>query len=280
MKDKLIPIVCIIILPLLSIGQINGNFELWDTTYTHTYESDLLNSGVANALGGNPTNWKSEHQFGITRTTDSYLGNYALIVHTWYHYANETISYKQEISETPDIISGYYKYIAFNESEENTVGYGKVILTNANQDTIALTSFEFDTSSVYTYFEFPINRLTNEPPDSIEIIFTNADYGIFCNELNTVCNFLYLDEIKLSTTTSINDISNHNLQLFPNPVSSDLNIATDIDNFQVIIFDSVGRVVLTHKNIKTLSLVDLAKGVYFVKVISNGINEIRKVVKE
>ena len=63
----------------LTFGQTNGGFEVWDTVYTNTYSTDLSNIfGVPNPLGGIVNSWTASSGYGISRTTDSYSGNYAL----------------------------------------------------------------------------------------------------------------------------------------------------------------------------------------------------------
>lgn len=97
----------------LTFGQIkNGDFEEWDTTYTAAYSSDLNSIfGVPDPYGGLVTPWVSGSEFGISQTTDSYSGNYALILHNWYNYAKEWITYRDSISYKPQYLQGYFKYI-------------------------------------------------------------------------------------------------------------------------------------------------------------------------
>src|SRR5438045_1308812 len=62
-------------------GQIaNSGFEVWDTVYTNAYSTELNTYfGVPNPIGGVIHGWTFWYNYGISRTTDSYSGNYSLI---------------------------------------------------------------------------------------------------------------------------------------------------------------------------------------------------------
>src|SRR5258708_7724477 len=88
----------------------NGGFEIWDTVYTGTYSGELSSYfSVPNPLAGLVHNWSATSYYGISRTTDSHSGNYSLIVHNWYSYVNQQITYNDSISNRPGYLQGYYK---------------------------------------------------------------------------------------------------------------------------------------------------------------------------
>ena len=77
-----------------------------------------------------------------------------------------------------------------------------------------------------------------------------------------------IDDIKISAgnTASISEVENANVVLFPNPVTSVLNIeAQGIQEVNVI--DVNGRTVMTEKT-NRIDMSNLANGVYFVRVIT------------
>ena len=75
-----------------SKSQIIGTFEHWDSTYQHPYRDELIQvHKIQDPNGGIPNKWHPSYGFGITRTTDSYVGDYSIILHNWYHFNGEQI---------------------------------------------------------------------------------------------------------------------------------------------------------------------------------------------
>lgn len=90
---------------------------------------------------------------------------------------------------------------------------------------------------------------------------------------------------------SINDVVNNDIKVYPNPFTNELNIETlntenTISTVQII--DISGRVLMTQteavtKGLSTVKLSNtnnLAAGIYFVKVSSNGVVKTMKIVKQ
>ena len=262
----------------LTFGQLNGDFELWDTIYTGAYTNELINDfSVPNPFGGNTNKWKSKSNegYGVCRTTDSYSNNYALILHNWYGYVQEAITYHDSINYIPNYLQGYFKY--------NKVGLAKasaqIILTKFNgtsTDTIAMGISIFDTTSSYIPFQVQINTISFQMPDSIKIIIKNAEYGQPCQQSNMVCNFLYLDDLHLSNIPlNVNtlDPKENIMEIYPNPnnIESDLFIylSKPIDNGIIKIANSFGQIIFQKQinivnNTIQLSNINIASGVYSV----------------
>lgn len=129
---KSLLLVVLLLAANLSLAQIkNGGFENWDTTFTAPYTAELDTVfGVAGATGGTLKSWIPESQgaYGISRSSDSQAGNYSLLLHNWYSYFNESISYRDTISSRPQFLQGYFKYITGGVNGLSQ-GSAKVILT-------------------------------------------------------------------------------------------------------------------------------------------------------
>jgi len=85
------------------------------------------------------------------------------------------------------------------------------------------------------------------------------------------------------TNLGIAKDSQQMLRLFPNPAKNQLNISANKDFNQVIIFDVLGNVVQKATNgssMLTLDISGLPKGVYFVRVIGENYQSIRKLFVE
>ena len=265
----------------LTFGQINnGDFELWDTVYTNDASVELANSfGVPNPLGGTVNSWPAEWEgLGISRTTDSYSGNYSLIVHNWYNYLPGGISFHNAISYTPQYLQGYYKYNT-SGSGSNGLSQGKitVTLTRFNgtfNDTIATGSYLFDSSNVYIPFQLNIG-LTSLIADSVSISIVNAGSGNSCQGFNNYCNLLYLDNLTLSNISLgiKNLISNEKVvSVFPNPFTTETTFKTDeaFKDATLTVYNSLGQTVKQIKNIsgKTVTLFrgNLPSGLYYIRL--------------
>lgn len=73
----------------------------------------------------------------------------------------------------------------------------------------------------------------------------------------------YINNLSLNFNTKYENIS-----IFPNPVSNELNIKTDLElDYQYKIYDSAGRLILTDRlNNKKINVEKLNSGIYFLEV--------------
>jgi hypothetical protein len=204
----------LLFIPFFGLGQTitNGSFENWDTTYTY-YPSLILDTtfNVENPLRGTLSSWEEElSNYGMSQTTDSYDGNYALILHNVYQYAKEEIHYFGSLNANPTYFSGYYKY---TDGTTNTIPQAivSICLYTNNQDTVAFSSIRLDTISEYTKFEIELNYLNNLTADSVHIMLLNSDES--CIGINGICNLFYVDALEFSNTTTIKEIKNSNKTL-------------------------------------------------------------------
>lgn len=111
---------------------------------------------------------------------------------------------------------------------------------------------------------------TSNPIDSLYFELSSSDVGMW--GMNTPA-FFCLDNILLTIFDGVDELSNNNIYLYPNPTSSVLNIKS-IDAIEsAIIIDITGKSILitsgNNKNQLHLNVADLKAGVYFIQVISN-----------
>jgi hypothetical protein len=216
MKNTLL---LLLFLPFFGFGQTitNGSFEDWDTTYFNG-TSNLLGTSynVENPIWGDLSAWEeSFSNFGMSQTTDSYDGDYALILHNWYISSYEDVHYYGSLNSNPTYFTFYYKYFADTYLLTNTSPQAivSICLYTNNQDTVAFSSFRLDTISEYTKFEIQLNYLNNLITDSVHIMLKNSD--LICNSgpNGGVCNLFYVDALEFSNTTTIKEIQNSNKTL-------------------------------------------------------------------
>lgn len=267
------------ILSTLNYAQMNNDdFEIWDSTFTATYSSELSAIfGVSDPTGGHVANWSAGSDFGVCRTTDSYSGDYAIILHNWYGYAQEWMTYHDTLSYRPQYLQGYFKYLT---GGNNLLAYGTadIALTKLNGtsiDTIATGSFQFDSTNVYTPFQIELNYLSIQNPDSIKVYFQNA-YSDCGSDI--ICNLLYLDKLSL-TDISLNletlNALNRNFTIYPNPFSHSTTIhSTFIMNDAFVeIFNIYGQRVSQIEGVTgqeyALFRDNLPTGQYVIKITQN-----------
>lgn len=69
-----------------------------------------------------------------------------------------------------------------------------------------------------------------------------------------------------------------NLEIYPNPVKDILFIEVEEGSVQVQIFSTTGILIRTTSN-RTIDVSDLASGLYFAKVLSQGRNSTKRFIK-
>lgn len=278
-----------------SFGQMNGSFETWDTTYAHIYSADMINYGVTNPLNGSVNKWQgTSGNYGLCRSEDSYSGTYSLIMHTWYTYVNQEITYTNSINYRPQFLQGVFKYITggnVNASQGKAVVY-LTKLNGSSIDTIGTGIYLFDSTTIYSPFQLTINYTSSLTPDNISIVIKNSRDQDLCNNGNNVCHLLYLDDLKLSNNTlSISNIENMNanIHIYPNPILADQDLfirTNEISNTTNIkIANTLGQVVVqqafdsnSNSKILTLPNLNLSQGVYYLTLETTSNKATRKII--
>jgi Secretion system C-terminal sorting domain len=273
----------------LTFGQINnGGFEIWDTVFTGTYSSDLNSLfGVVNPYGGVAPSWVAGSNFGTSQTTESHSGNYSLILHNWYNYVNEWVTYHDSLTFRPQYVEGFYKYItdSANGISHGTADVSLTRFNGATTDTIAKGTFQFNAAASFIPFQISLNYLSLLNPDSITIYVTNANTA--CAQ-NAICNLLYLDDIAVSNTPAAIDhsaLTNNGISIYPNPFANATTIQSEegFRNATLTMFNQQGQSVkelfpLSGREF-TLNCNPLPAGLYFLQIVQdNRIVATKKIV--
>ena len=123
--------------------------------------------------------------------------------------------------------------------------------------------------------------LTSNPIDSVYFELSSSDVGSW--GMNTPA-FFALDELTLAIYSGISETNLFNFSFYPNPTSSTLNIKNSEIIESITISDLNGRIVkntsINSTNEVKINIADLKPGIYFVQVISNGILQVHKFIKE
>lgn len=197
----------------------DGDFETWTsiTQGNANYEEPAgdwwgsLNN--LRLLGGPVT---------LTKTTEAYTGNYAVMLETiaWGNdlvipgiltagYFDATAPITQNLiqgrayTKRPVSFDGYYKYLPQTGDTcgiyANLTKYNE---TTGKTDTIAEASFAIDeTISEYSKFSITFEYRNEETPDTLNIVFTSSLSGQ--NLSGQVGSKLYIDNISMNFSNSI-----------------------------------------------------------------------------
>jgi hypothetical protein len=277
---KKIILILFLLTTKLTFGQIiNGGFEVWDTTYSACYDSDLISLfAVPNPSGGVVNKWPAYYSpmttCGTARTTDSYSGSYSLLLYNWYNYDRGIITYRDSLSYRPQYLQGYFKYITGGVNGLSQ-GTAKITLTRFNgtsNDTIATGTYQFDSTASFSPFQINLNYISLLNPDSIDIYIISSNNN--CGS-DMICNLLYLDNLTLSNSPL--GIENLNLSdgivsVYPNPFSTQTILQTDkiLKDATLIVYNSFGLLVKRIKNISGQTIIfhrdNLPSGLYFIRL--------------
>ncbi len=117
--------------------------------------------------------------------------------------------------------------------------------------------------------------------DSVYFELSSSDVGTW--GMNTPA-FFCLDDIELSMVTGENEITQNNFSFFPNPANNVLNIKSENTIEQLSIADMSGRTkkIINNYNTKQakVDVSDLNSGIYFIQVVSNGVSQVQKFIKQ
>lgn len=267
-------------------------------------------SGITQAIpNGQFENWTTQTIYGlndwyaqgdgISRTTDSYAGSYAVRLETNSYQGDSGMVYI-----SPAYLStsenGNNSGLPFTNMTDTLCGYYKYIVPGGASDTAAISyMLSGDTSSFagagviellptanYTYFELPIAAFNSA--DSIKIdIFSSFSF----NNSAVAGSALYLDKLLLKSnpTVGISEMVRGGKNYsYPNPATEVLNISFEgslSGDLTLSIYDVTGKLVkkesYTNASVSLQIKADeLHTGVYFYE-LTNGKEIIRnKFVKK
>ena len=166
--------------------------------------------------------------------------------------------------------------ICLNAGKPNTTGLGNTDIAGnprlqkgrvdigAYESCASLTSIEdglFESDLPYWFFSRPLT----EPG-----YYTHVLEGHDCDSVIG---------LTLMVLEGVTESGNAEIQVWPNPTKGVLHIEAENNNVEVR--NLLGQLVLTAKNVETIDLSNLEKGVYFLVVsVKNGSTSVTKIIKE
>lgn len=273
--------------------KILGVLLIYNTMYAQSPTMDFESwNSLQEPVGWVSFNFAPFCPLAVTKSTDSYSGNYAIQIQAKYcsiigdtipgftltgKYdtigAGYTIHGGFSYSQRPQQLKGYYKYFPGNSSD---TCFAFLQLTKWNsitnqRDTIGSgIFFSTDTTATYTLFTLDVTYLSLQNPDTAEIHFFSS---VNANSLNAK---LLVDE--LSFVVPPGGIISENFDasrfmIYPNPAVNEMKIAMNgmKEEAFLIIYDIMGRRIKNTelKDVVTsLDISDFTDGIYLYQVVS------------
>ncbi len=267
----------------------------------------LLNGDFESGTDSTTTNWST--YTGSARTdTFSNSGNYSMLCHNWYAYAEghcvngnvQNLNNGQWFEEggtpfvqKPAYIEGYYKYDTTNTFSNNDsavvdVYFKKFNLALQTYDTVAFGVKHLPaTDSAQGFVNFQVNIIDLIPganPDSIVIRLSSSSDGMCESQTTMDCLYFYVDDLIAGFPLGIKSpIFTNNASIWPNPVENNLNILLNQNNKAIAtVMDMNGKNILSktigseHK----LELSCLKSGKYIINLKGVGLNQTHKFIKK
>jgi hypothetical protein len=265
----------------------NGDFEDWNEVATEE-----------------PNNWFSSNLFtfssglSVTKTEDSFEGAFAAKLETKLTMFNDTMAVLTNgqfgdngpygglpVSNTPDKLTGYYKYIPVGP---DTALVGLTLFRY--DDNTGITSkleeafIQLLPANEYTPFEVPVIYDQYPLPDTVNIAISasNITDGVY----NGLGSTLYIDAMEISykppPTGIMDKLSKDEFKVYPNPATENLNFEfTEAfqNDVNVSILNILGKTVLqetisaSRSQSFRLDVSRFESGIYFYRLNTSGLQE-------
>jgi hypothetical protein len=250
-----------------------------------------------------PTDWSTLNAWtefissDVDKVSDAKSGNYAAYVQTFnifgtylvpgmlctgkisadFNYNIDLSKIGCPCSEKPTSLSGWYKFSS-TDAEDNAsviVALKKYNTAEDRVDTVAYGFGLLPPISSYTEFTVNFNYLIDDTPDSLIVIIASSNLA---NPKEG--GKLYIDDLSLSPTSDVDDISKNNtILLYPNPSNGKINFEFDgneeISNYSLMISDLNGKLVKTIESLDSADInLGLPSGSYFYTLVDQRQNRI------
>lgn len=214
-----------------------------------------------------------------------------------------------DIIDPPQISAGFYEFDAVTgygpEIAEwryiapNPTDFYSAILSSGqrlpNGNTLICDGdsgyfFEIDTNNnkVWEYIN-PVSNLgilSQGDTPSANLVFRaikySPDYTAFDGRDLTPSNPIELNfDLSSCQLLSIDEYSiSDNVSIYPNPTSDMISLSTELNIDKIEIFNVYGKLILSERNQKTISLKNISTGIYFMKFYSDGKFGNKKFIKQ
>jgi len=135
-------------------------------------------------------------------------------------------------------------------------------------------------------WRFEGTNIDGADEDTYQILsVTTDDAGYYSVIVTGTCGSITSDDALLSVITSIDELADFGINIYPNPSSGLFNISysNNVENVEVIISDITGKVIYSeihNSNINTIDLTSKSTGVYLIKFNFNNQSIVTPIIIE
>ena len=100
------------------------------------------------------------------------------------------------------------------------------------------------------------------------------------------CSATDTKTVNVSLCTGVTELTSTNISVYPNPAKDAINVMMDaslINNTTIELYDAIGKLVIAEKVVNvqtTIKIESLAKGIYTVRILSEGKQVSKRIIKE
>ena len=134
------------------------------------------------------------------------------------------------------------------------------------------------TVTEYPIFDTTINATINPGETYAEFGFNESEAGTYVQNLQTVNGCDSTITLVLSVNSSLLDIEETEISLYPNPTKSEITFSQAIEKIEVL--DLTGKAILTFTNAKTINIESLPAGAYYLRLTNDEKTSLQKVIKQ
>lgn len=255
----------------------NAGFETWDNmgTYSNpngwgTMNNTTTLANVYTAEMGTPGSPGTSYLKLTSKTTPLGVANGMAVSGKLDSTTQQPVS-GFPYALRPVSLDGKWQHMIFGSSQGSiTVSFSKWNSTTMMREVIGNGSVTLSGMAMsWANFSVPITFTTSGNPDSC-IIEMKASGSVPTND-----DYLWVDNLSFTGIfpAGINDVKETDNSVYPNPVSSTLNIKNNVGANEIFIFDISGKMVLCSKeeNINSIDVRKLSIGNYTYKLFKSNL---------
>ena len=134
------------------------------------------------------------------------------------------------------------------------------------------------TVTEYPTFDTTINATINPGETYAEFGFNESEAGTYVQNLQSINGCDSTITLVLSVNSSLLDIEETEISLYPNPTKSEITFSQAIEKVEVI--DLTGKAIFTFSNAKTINIESLPAGAYYLRLTNEEKTSLQKVIKQ
>ncbi len=143
-------------------------------------------------------------------------------------------------------------------------------------------TFLIDGEGFYTYNP-SVKDASTWPFFEDQYILLNVAMGGAAGTIDPTFNesSMVIDYVRIyqNTSLSVEEVSYNNFKIYPNPTSDSIFIQSDRNTDTIRLYNLLGELMLTQNDEKLIDLSSLANGIYLLKIVSEGKEFTKKIIK-